>query len=215
MTKPPRRRNAASTVATSSSSAPPDKAATEAILRHWRDAAPDDRLAHLVKDAMRGLGRALHMRLVQHKVSFGHWTFLRILWEEEGLTQRALSERAGVQEPTTFSALKTMEKLGFVERRRLPASRKNVYVFLTPRGRALKRKLVPLAVSVNQIAVEGASEADIATTRRTLLVIIENLARDEASASGKRRVPSTREQAQTIADAENEAMQATLKALTV
>ena len=30
---------------------------TETILRHWREAVPDDRLAHLVKDATRALVR--------------------------------------------------------------------------------------------------------------------------------------------------------------
>src|SRR5205814_2274689 len=77
---------------------------TATILRHWREAVPDDRLAHLVKDATRALVRALQMWLAGHHVSFGHWTFLRILWEGDGLTQRELSEQAGVMEPTTFSA---------------------------------------------------------------------------------------------------------------
>ena len=63
---------------------------TQSILRHWREAVPDDRLAHLVKDATRALVRALQMRLAEHAVSFGHWTFLRILWEGDGLTQREL-----------------------------------------------------------------------------------------------------------------------------
>ena len=36
---------------------------TQVILRHWREAVPDDRLAHLVKDATRALVRALQMRL--------------------------------------------------------------------------------------------------------------------------------------------------------
>src|SRR3982751_304659 len=105
------------------------------ILRHWREAVPNDRLAHLVKDATRALVRALQVRLVEHDVSFGHWTFLRVLWEHDGLTQRELSAQAGVMEPTTFSALQAMQKLGYVERRRLADNRKNVYVFLTPRGR--------------------------------------------------------------------------------
>ena len=87
---------------------------TQTILRHWREAVPDDRLAHLVKDATRALVRALQMRLAEHGVSFGHWTFLRILWEGDGLTQRELSEQAGVMEPTTFSALKAMERLGYI-----------------------------------------------------------------------------------------------------
>ena len=85
---------------------------TQAILRHWQKAVPNDRLAHLVKDATRALLRALQMRLAEHSVSIGHWTFLRVLWEADGITQRELSEQAGVMEPTTLSALKTMEKLG-------------------------------------------------------------------------------------------------------
>jgi MarR family transcriptional regulator, organic hydroperoxide resistance regulator len=162
---------------------------TESILKHWREAVPDDRLAHLVKDATRALLRALQMRLTAHDVSLGHWTFLRILWEKEGLTQRELSEEAGVMEPTTFSALNAMEKLGYITRRQMPNNRKKIYVFLTPKGRQLKDKLVPLAEEVNTIAVSGVSTEHIAATRQTLLAIIENLARDDAmSADPERRV---------------------------
>ena len=93
------------------------RADTRTILRHWREAVPEDRLAHLIKDAARALVRSLSVRLAEHKVSFGHWSFLRILWEGDGLTQRELSEQAGVMEPTTFTALKAMERLGLVERR--------------------------------------------------------------------------------------------------
>src|SRR3954464_6451854 len=99
---------------------------TQTILRHWREAVPNDRLAHLVKDATRALVRALQLRLAEHGVSFGHWSFLRILWEGDGLTQKELSEQAGVMEPTTFSALKAMELRGYIVRRRRPDDRKKV-----------------------------------------------------------------------------------------
>jgi DNA-binding MarR family transcriptional regulator len=170
---------------------------TQAILRHWREAVPNDRLAHLVKDATRALLRALQMRLAAHSVSLGHWTFLRILWEKDGLTQKELSEMAGVMEPTTFSALKAMERFGTITRRRLPGNRKKVFIHLTPKGRLLKSKLVPLAEAVNAVAARNVKAADIATTRQTLLSIIENLARDEIdAAAAERRIPSTREWAE-------------------
>jgi DNA-binding MarR family transcriptional regulator len=169
---------------------------TLSILRHWREAVPDDRLAHLVKDATRSLVRALQMRLAEHAVSFGHWTFLRILWEGDGLTQRELSEQAGVMEPTTFSALKAMERLGYIRRRQLGGDRKKVYVFLTPKGRALRVRLVPLAEEVNKIAVRGVRKADIAIARAVLLTIIENMARAEEGAD--RRMPSTRDLARLV-----------------
>ena len=170
------------------------KPAIREILRHWRDAIPNDRLAHLVKHAARGLARALQMRLTEHAVSYGHWTFLRILWESEGLTQRQLSDQAGVMEPTTFSALNAMEQRRYVVRRASPRNRKEIHVYLTPKGRALKGKLVPLAEEVNEVALRDVAAADIAATRRTLLALIANLAADEeASSAPHRRIPSTRE----------------------
>jgi DNA-binding MarR family transcriptional regulator len=170
------------------------EAAAPEILRHWQDVLPLDRFAHLVKHAARGLARALQMRLAEHSVSYGHWTFLRILWETEGLTQRELSARAGVMEPTTFSALKAMAKRGYISRRRNPRSRKEIQVFLTPEGRALKSKLVLLAEEVNAVALRGVSASDTAATRRALLALIQNLAVDEAaSLTPLRRMPSTRE----------------------
>jgi DNA-binding MarR family transcriptional regulator len=175
-------------------------------LRQWQNAVAHDRLAHLVKYAARSLSRALQMRLTEHEVSYGHWTFLRILWACEGLTQRELSAQAGVMEPTTFSALKAMEQLGYVTREQSPHNRKNVHVYLTPKGRALKSKLVPLAVDVNEVAVRGLSAADVAVTRRTLLTVIRQLAADEAESLDKRRrIPSTRELARLVRDSKTEA----------
>jgi len=150
------------------------------LLKHWHQAVPNDRMAHLVKDVARSFLRSLQARLNAEGVSLGHWSFLRILWEQDGLTQRELSQEAGVMEPTTVVALRAMEELGYITRERLPDNRKNIYVYLTPRGKLLKRKLVPLAESVNALATAGLKASDVATTRRCLLVMLDNLARDDA-----------------------------------
>jgi DNA-binding MarR family transcriptional regulator len=165
--------------------AAPEVAAGEAqrLLRHWRETVPDDRLAHLIRDVARAQMRALQRRLAAHGVSFGHWTYLRILWAEDGLTQRELSARAGVMEPTTGSAVRAMELLGLVQRRQLGGNRKNVHVLLTPQGAALRARLVPLAEDVNRASLEGLDAGDVGTVRRCLLAVIENLARDEAGAA--------------------------------
>ncbi|WP_315967688.1 MarR family winged helix-turn-helix transcriptional regulator [Burkholderia multivorans] len=144
-----------------------------------RQTGADERIAHLVKDAYRGLSKALQTRLKVHDVMYGHWTFLRILWQTDGITQRQLSEQAGVMEPTTFSALQSMEKLGYVLRQKIPDNRKQVRVFLTPKGAALRAVLVPAAEEVNDIALAGIPAKDVALVRKTLLTIIDNLARAE------------------------------------
>jgi len=179
---------------------------SDPILRHWRDAVPDDRLAHLVKDAARAMVRGLQMRLAQHEVSFGHWAYLRVLWVTDGLTQKELSDETGTTTPTTFSAVQAMEKLGYVERRYAPGNRKNTHVYLTPRGKSLKKKLVPLAEEVNEISVDGLKTSEINVARKVLLTIIENMARDESESNDPaRRIPSTREVGHLIAARAEEA----------
>jgi DNA-binding MarR family transcriptional regulator len=148
------------------------------LLKHWHEAVPNDRMAHLVKDTARSFLRSLQTRLAQHGVSLGHWTFLRILWEQDGLTQRELSQIAGLMEPTTAVALRSMEELGYLRRERMAGNRKNMYVFLTPQGKALRKTLVPMAEDVNKQAVQGLKQADLDTTRRTLLVMLDNLIAD-------------------------------------
>jgi DNA-binding MarR family transcriptional regulator len=133
-----------------------------------------DRLAHLVKDAGKLLARALHSRLNEHSIAYGHWTFLRILWQHNGISQTRLSELAGVMTPSTFAAVRAMERLGYVVRRQKPSNRKNVYIFLTPAGRALEAELVPLAVDVNNVAVRGLTRKQIAEFRKILIAIIGN-----------------------------------------
>jgi len=165
---------------------------SRAILRRWHEDVPNDRLAHLVKDAWRAFQRSLSVRLARHGIPHGHWTFLRVLWERDGVTQRELAIQAGVSEPATLAALRAMEKAGHVVRRRRAGNRKNVYVKLTRAGAALRHELVPLAVSVNAVATRDVRARDVAMTRRTLLAILDNLAADELAqvAPGSTRAPS-------------------------
>ena len=173
--------------------APASENASAAPPRRWREDVPDDRLAHILKDTMRGLARALHARIAAHEVSIGHWAFLRILWDGDGLTQRELSEQSGLSDPTTFTAMQAMERLGLVERSRDPGDRRRVCVFLTPKGRALKDRLAPLAEEVSAIALQGVSPGAVAATQDTLLAMTENLTRDKVAATGEpRRIPATR-----------------------
>ena len=157
-----------------------EAAVADRVLRHWHHAVPNDRMAHLVKDAMRGLHRALQTRLAEHGVQQGHWVFLRVLWLRDGLTKRELSIEAGVMEPTTFVALRAMEALGYVTLEQKAGNRKNIYVHLTPCGRRLQKTLVPLAEEVNALALHGLDAAAVAITRRALLTMIDNLAQDAA-----------------------------------
>ena len=153
----------------------------------------EERLAHLTRLAARGYTRALQRRLAGLDMTFGQWIFLRVLWGEDGLTQRALSQRAQLTEPTTHTALVKLESLGYVLRKTLKGNNRRQHVFLTSRGRDARNVLEPLAIETNDIATKGLSDKYINVLRQSLLVIIENLSADEADAlSEGRGVPPTR-----------------------
>lgn len=147
----------------------------QAIVRHWRESVPNDRLAHLVRDVARAQQRQLQQRLAEKGVTFGHWSFLRVLWAQDGLNQKELSVQVGVMEPTTFAAVTAMEKLGYVHRRQIEGNRKNSHVFLTPFGAGLQQELVPLAEQVNALSIAGIKPAEIAQLRALLLKMMANL----------------------------------------
>src|SRR5579871_5030074 len=124
-----------------------------------------DRLAHLVKDAGKFLSRSLQVRLAGQSIAYGHWTFLRILWKRNGISQAELSALAGVTAPSTVVAVRLMEKRGYIVRKRRRGNRKRIYIHLTRAGRLLERKLTPLAIEVNSIATDGLSQKQIGEFR--------------------------------------------------
>src|SRR5438105_2703615 len=60
----------------------------------------------------RHFAQHLQERLVPYDIPVGMWFFLRALWEEDGLTQRQLSQRVGSMEQTAVEQLRNMERRG-------------------------------------------------------------------------------------------------------
>ena len=129
---------------------------------------PSRSVGYLVRQTHRAFTRALQARIAPHGVSIGMWFFLRALWQEDGVSQRELSQRVGMMEPTTASALTNMERKGLVRRIRNRTDRRVVNVFLTERGRVLRRELLPLAAEVNEAALRGVSVNEVAQLRALL-----------------------------------------------
>ncbi len=118
-------------------------------------------VGYQIRATHRLLQRFLQVKIEPHGITLGMWYFLRALWHEDGLTQRELSNRVGTMEPTTLSAMLIMEKNGLVRRVRNPDDRRKWHIHLTPKGRALKVKLLPLAREVVDTAVQNLSRADV------------------------------------------------------
>ncbi len=128
----------------------------------------EESLGFQVRDLNRLMQRALAERIAKAGVTSGAWYFLRVLWEEEGITARELAQRLGMQEPTAVIALRGMEQAGWITRTRSEADRRKVHVHLTPAGRALRERLLPEARGVIAAATRGLT----AEERATLLALL-------------------------------------------
>ena len=118
---------------------------------------------------------ALQERLQARGMRFAHWSYLRILWTADGITQNDLSERARRVGGNTVSALNSMQRAGLVRRVRSRVDRRTVHVRLTPAGAALERTLVPIAADIQRRATAGIAASDLATFKRVLAAMRANL----------------------------------------
>jgi DNA-binding MarR family transcriptional regulator len=131
----------------------------------------------LVRDANRAFQRLLEKRIAPYGIARGQWYFLRVLWSEDGLSQRELSARVGTMEPTTVIALRSMEKSGLIRRVRSDEDKRRAQVWLTPKAKRLRAELLALARSITDAAEDGVARDELATFQRVIARMTANLDR--------------------------------------
>ena len=109
---------------------------------------------------MRSFTRNFSGRIEKHGVSFGLWPFLRALWEEDGLTQRELSERVRMKGSTTVAAINRLEQKGLVRRVNNKSDARKINVFLTAKGRRIYDSCMPEVEAVNTQGLSGLSKRE-------------------------------------------------------
>jgi DNA-binding MarR family transcriptional regulator len=119
----------------------------------------------------------MYRRFKRHGVELTpeQWMVLVRLWQNEGVTQSALADRTFRDLPTMSRILGAMEKGGLIERRRDKGDGRARLVFLSDRGRSLRRELVGEARSMVDDLLAGIPAGDVAITRRTLQRVLANL----------------------------------------
>jgi DNA-binding MarR family transcriptional regulator len=132
---------------------------------------------YLVRDAHRAFQRLLERRIATYGVTRGQWYFLRVLWTADGLSQRELSARVGMMEPTTAVALRSMERSQLIRRLRAEDDRRKVRVFLTAKAKRLRNELLMVARGITADAEQGIAARDLANFRQVIARMTANLDR--------------------------------------
>jgi DNA-binding MarR family transcriptional regulator len=132
-------------------------------------------LGYLLKEAHAAYTTALRRKLKSHGITLAQWYFLRELWQQEGLTQRQLSRRMKISEPTAATALRLMEKRGLIYRDQNEKDLRGLHIFLTEKGRSLRDSVLAKVLTVNNEAARGLSKGTIRKIQVGVQVMIDNL----------------------------------------
>ncbi|MES2042623.1 MAG: MarR family transcriptional regulator [Pseudomonadota bacterium] len=73
-------------------------------------------------------------------VTYPQYLVLGALWEADGQTIGAIADRLALEPSTITPLMKRLEAAGFVSRQRNPQDERQVQVFLTQKGKALRQE---------------------------------------------------------------------------
>ena len=110
--------------------------------------------------------------LDQHGLSFSGFTALWVLWIWGRKQSFELAAECGISKGTLTGVVKTLEKLGYAERKTHRTDERRVFVQLTPRGRALMKRLSPRINAAEVNVTRGLTkkeQRELAKMLRTIL----------------------------------------------
>jgi DNA-binding MarR family transcriptional regulator len=141
----------------------------------------EETVGFLLSDTVRTMTRTFSARIARHGVGMGIFQFLRVLWEDDGLTQAELAERTRVRGASAAGALYELERRGFVRRLADIHDLRKVRVLLTPKGRLLYDLVMPDIEVTNRAMLQDFSIAE----QRRLKSMLHRMRRNLADASSK------------------------------
>jgi DNA-binding MarR family transcriptional regulator len=122
------------------------------------------RIAIAFGEDVRPLGATLQM-----------WRVLAALREKDGRRMGDLSATTSIEVSTLTRLVDTMENRGLVARRRDPKDSRAVLLHVTPAGKQLTRRIVPIAERYEKVALKGFAAAEAETLKSALRRLYDNM----------------------------------------
>lgn len=131
-------------------------------------ASPSLSFGHNLRMANRLTQKLLAARVAHLNLTIAQWYSLRALWEEDGITQSDLAERASIAGPALVAAVTGLVERGFLTRRPHEGDRRKILLDLTAEGHALKAEGLRASLDVNGEALRGIDPAKVQAALKVL-----------------------------------------------
>jgi len=136
----------------------------------------DGQLCFSLYSASMAITRVYKPILDRLGITYPQYLVLHALWETDGRTVGGIGERLGLESSTITPLVKRLEAAGLVVRKRNPEDERQVQVFLTEAGRAIREECGCLGEAV--LAKADMSLERLASLNREAQALRDSLARD-------------------------------------
>lgn len=135
----------------------------------------NDCMGFITNIASKKLSEEFNRRLESYGVTRVNWIAIYYIGENNGISQRELSNKMDVNESSIARLLDRMEKEEFTIRTKDPKDRRTTRIFLTDKGKSLRKNLIPLAEEFQNDVTRELSADELEVFKKVLEKMIENL----------------------------------------
>lgn len=129
--------------------------------------------------------RAVSDELLPHGITYRQSMVLGWLALEGELSQTELANKMMVEPPTLVGILDRMERDGWISRHDCPSDRRKNLIRVNPAAEPIWERIVECGTRVRERASEGLSDRQLATLKRLLRRVSQNLGSDVSENVGK------------------------------
>jgi MarR family transcriptional regulator for hemolysin len=127
--------------------------------------------------------KAVSDELLPHGITYRQSMVLGWLALEGELTQTELAAKMLVEPPTLVGIIDRMERDGWISRHNCPSDRRKNLIRANPAAEPVWEKIVECAMRVRARATDGLSERQLATLKKLLRRVNQNLKKRDAAES--------------------------------
>jgi DNA-binding MarR family transcriptional regulator len=134
-----------------------------------------DFLPYLLNRAGVKIGLSFARDIAAMNVTLPMWRVMAVLWEKDDQRLGELADLTSIDISTLSRLLVTLQRRQFVVRRRSGQDARALSVSLTPRGREITERIIPVALHYEDVALRGLDAGDVKKLKRMLVQLFSNI----------------------------------------
>jgi MarR family transcriptional regulator for hemolysin len=109
-------------------------------------------------------------------ITFGQWKIIiTLVNNDDGLTQKEIADKLGLEGPTLIPIIDKLEKDGFVTRKVDKNDRRNNRIFLTEKTISALDLMINCGLRIKNMSMRDISEENVSITKNTLEKMWKNI----------------------------------------